>query len=79
VPAAPAFNIAQIILTNGNIRLSSVSATNWMFQLQQRDALGGGPDWSNLNGTLLGTGGTILFSNQLTLSNAARFYRIQAR
>lgn len=59
--------------------MSSVAATNWMFQLQRRDTLGGGPGWSNLDAALPGTGGTILFSNGLTPSNETRFYRIQAR
>ena len=79
VPAAPAFNITQITLTNGGVQLSCVAATNWMFQLQQRDTVGGGAGWTNVNAALPGNGGTILFSNGLTPSNAARFYRIQAR
>ena len=79
VPAAPVFNITQIALTNGSVRLSSVAATNWMFQLQRRDTLGGGAGWSNLNAALPGTGGTIQFSDGLTFSNTARFYRVQAR
>jgi hypothetical protein len=56
-----------------------MAATNWMFQLQRRDSLGSGPGWSNLDAALPGTGGAIVFSDELTPSNAARFYRIQAR
>jgi len=79
VPAGPAFNIAQIVLTNGGVQLSCVAATNWTFQLQRRDNLGAGPGWSNINAALSGTGGSMLFTDGLTSSNAVRFYRIQAR
>jgi len=78
-PAAPVFNIAKIILTNGSVRLNCVAPTNWMFQLQRRDALGAGPSWSNINAALPGTGGSMLFIDGLSSSNAVRFYRIQAR
>lgn len=79
VPAAPSFNLAQIILTNGGVRLGSGSATNWTFQLQRRDTLVGGVDWSNLNAALPGTGGLIWFTDPTMAANAARLYRIQAR
>jgi len=79
VPAGPAFNIAQIVLTNGSVQVSCVAATTWTFQLQRRDTLGAGPGWTNLNAPSPGTGGMKLFSDALTTSNAARFYRIQAR
>ncbi|HTQ49952.1 MAG TPA: hypothetical protein VMJ12_04515, partial [Candidatus Acidoferrales bacterium] len=79
LPAAPAINISQIVLTNGTIRLSCLAKTNWTFQLQRRDTLEGATGWSNINAALPGTGETMLFSDGLTFSNVARFYRIQAR
>ena len=79
VPTAPVFNITQIALTNGSVQLSCASATNWTFQLQRRDELGAGSNWTNINTALPGTGGIIYFSDGLTPPSAARFYRVQAR
>jgi glycosidase len=79
VPAGPVFNVTQIALTNGKVQMSCVAATNWTFQLQRRDTLGAGPDWTNINAALPGTGGTLPFSDDLAPASTARFYRIQAR
>jgi len=79
VPAPPAFNITQIVMTTTNVQVSCSTATNWSYQLQCRSSLDAASFWSNIGSTASGTGGTVVFSDSVAFTNSTRFYRVQAR
>ena len=78
-PTPPVFNIMKISLTASNVQLSCSTVTNWSFQLQGRNTLDASTSWTNLGSALLGTSGTMVFSDGGGATNFTRYYRVQAR
>jgi glycosidase len=78
-PTPPVFNITKISLTASNVQLSCSTTTNWSFQLQCRNTLDASSSWTNIGSALLGTSGTVVFSDGGGATNLTRYYRVQAR
>src|SRR5262249_46845004 len=61
VPAAPVFNIDELLMTSSNAQLACPTLTNWNYQLQARDSLDTGSSWFNIGPLLIGSGAEMLF------------------
>ena len=78
-PTPAPFNFGAIALTASNLQLPCATATNWTFQLEERANLNPATHWVNVGPAVPGLGGRLVFTDPSPATNAARFYRVQAR
>jgi hypothetical protein len=76
---ASVFRIAQVTTAAGDVQISCDSALNRVYQLQRRDTLDASSTWVDVGLSLAGTGAVLVLLDGGGATNAARYYRVQAR
>ncbi|TAK92892.1 MAG: hypothetical protein EPO07_18905, partial [Verrucomicrobia bacterium] len=78
-PTAPVFSITQVAVAGTDVEVTCSTLTNWNYQLQRADALGGTSAWTNIGALMSGTPTGLTLTDPAGAAGTAKFYRVQAR